>query len=113
MRERFKLDIPGLASKLADTKTAMADKPKAKPTPKTQAKQGLPFGKRNYIWFGIALVTIIVGYIFLGSGDITVAPILLVLGYCVLVPVAILLPPEKKAKAVAAGQVSQPPAGSI
>jgi len=70
----------------------------------------LPFGKRNYIWFGIAIFTIIVGYVFLGSGDITIAPILLVLGYCVLVPIAILLPPEKKAKAPATGEVIEPPA---
>lgn len=61
-----------------------------------KAREPLPFGKRNYLWFGIALVTILVGYIFLGSGSITIAPILLVLGYCVLVPVAILIPAEKR-----------------
>lgn len=78
----------------------MADKSKSKPQskPKTKEKRALPFGKRNYIWFGIALATIVIGYIFLGSGDITIAPALLVLGYCVLVPVAILLPPQKKIK---------------
>jgi len=90
----------------------MAEKPKTKPNPKAKVteKKGLPFGRRNYIWFGIAIFTIIVGYVFLGSGDITIAPILLVLGYCVLVPIAILLPPEKKAKAHAAGEVIEPPA---
>jgi len=90
----------------------MPEKPKTKPNPKAKVaeKKGLPFGKRNYIWFGIAIFTIIVGYVFLGSGDITIAPILLVLGYCVLVPIAILLPPEKKVKASAAGEVIEPPA---
>jgi len=78
----------------------MADKSrnKSQSKPKTKEKRALPFGKRNYIWFGIALATIVIGYIFLGSGDITIAPILLVLGYCVLVPVAILLPPQKRIK---------------
>jgi hypothetical protein len=50
-----------------------------------------PFGKRNYIAFGVALTVIIFGYISLGQGSITLAPILLFLGYCVLVPVAILI----------------------
>ena len=36
------------------------------------------------------LASILVGYIFLAMADITVAPILLVLGYCVLVPLAFL-----------------------
>ena len=90
----------------------MAEKPKTKPNPKAKVteKKGLPFGKRNYIWFGIAIFTIIVGYVFLGSGDITIAPILLVLGYCVLVPIAILLPPEKKVKTPVAGEIIEPPA---
>lgn len=94
----------------------MAEKPKVKSAtkPKAKEKQALPFGKRNYVWFGIALLIIIVGYIFLGSGSITIAPILLVLGYCVLVPVAILLPPEKKVKAVPVEQKIEPssPAGT-
>ena len=47
-------------------------------------------GRRNWIAFGVALLVIVVGYIFLANGSITIAPILLVLGYCVLVPYAIL-----------------------
>ncbi len=50
-----------------------------------------PFGKKNYIWFGVALAVMIIGYILLGTGDITMAPILLVIAYCVLIPVAILV----------------------
>jgi hypothetical protein len=37
-----------------------------------------------------ALVVIVVGFADLARGGTTVAPILLVLGYCVLVPIAIL-----------------------
>jgi len=36
------------------------------------------------------LASILVGYVFLAMNDITIAPILLVLGYCVLVPLAFL-----------------------
>ena len=50
---------------------------------------GLPFGRRNYLLMGAGLAAIIIGYIALGSGSITLAPILLVLGYCVLFPLGI------------------------
>ena len=62
-----------------------------------------PFGTKNYILFGISLVIIIVGYICLGSGDdandpitLTVAPILLVIGYA-LIPFAIMAKGKKVA----------------
>jgi hypothetical protein len=40
--------------------------------------------------FGAGLVAITVGYILLAAADITLAPLLLVLGYCVLVPLSFL-----------------------
>ena len=49
-----------------------------------------PFGKNNYIIFGAALVVLGIGYITLAAGSITLSPILLVLGYCVLIPLAII-----------------------
>jgi hypothetical protein len=55
-----------------------------------------PFGKKNYIVFGLAMLSIIAGYIALGKGSITLAPILLVLGYCVLVPVALIIKDNSK-----------------
>ena len=36
------------------------------------------------------LASIVIGYVFLAMNDITIAPILLVVGYCVLVPLAFL-----------------------
>ncbi len=67
----------------------------AKPTKKTQptAKEAaiLPFGRKNYLAFIIGLVVIVAGFIFLASGDTVFAPILLVVGYCVVIPVAILM----------------------
>jgi Flp pilus assembly protein TadB len=46
----------------------------------------LSFGRRNYAVFGAAVICIVLGFLLLHRGSITAAPILLVLGYCVLVP---------------------------
>jgi hypothetical protein len=45
---------------------------------------------RPLIFWGIAAATLLAGYIDLARGGETIAPILLVLGYCVFVPLAIL-----------------------
>jgi len=44
---------------------------------------------RNWI-LTVGFVSIVLGYVFLGLGSISLAPVLLVLGYCVLVPLALL-----------------------
>lgn len=41
-------------------------------------------------WWGAAVLALILGFADLWRGGETIAPILLVLGYCVLIPVAIL-----------------------
>jgi hypothetical protein len=69
-------------------------KPKAKPKSKIEKykeKTVLPFTKKNYILFAIGIFVIVIGYITLGYGSITLAPILLVLGYCVIIPIAIII----------------------
>jgi hypothetical protein len=45
---------------------------------------------RTWLWWGLAILALVLGYVDLIRGGITLAPILLVLGYCVLIPVAIL-----------------------
>jgi hypothetical protein len=45
---------------------------------------------RPLIFWGIAAAALLAGYIDLARGGETLAPILLVLGYCVFVPLAIL-----------------------
>jgi len=45
---------------------------------------------RPLIWWGLALLVIAAGYADLARGGETIAPILLVAGYCGLVPLAIL-----------------------
>ena len=45
---------------------------------------------KNHI-LALGLIAIVIGYITLGRGSMSLAPLLLVLGYCVLVPVALIL----------------------
>jgi hypothetical protein len=65
-----------------------------------------PFTKKNYIIAGIGLAVILVGYLLMSTGlggdyaapngtwnnpwAVTVAPILLVIGYCAIIPYAII-----------------------
>jgi len=45
---------------------------------------------RQFLWWGVAAFAIVVGFADLARGGETAAPILLALGYCVLIPIAIL-----------------------
>lgn len=49
-----------------------------------------PGRSRPAVWWGLAAGALILGYADLARGGETIAPILLVIGYCILVPVAIL-----------------------
>jgi hypothetical protein len=51
----------------------------------------LRFGPRNVILLGAAVVSLVVGYLWLHAGGTTGAAALLVLGYCVLFPLGIAL----------------------
>lgn len=63
---------------------------------KHKKSTGVRFDKLNYIIFGIGVLTIIVGYIIMATGEtysfqsLTVAPIVLLIGYLVIIPIAIL-----------------------
>lgn len=65
---------------------------KAKARPAKSARRieresaDLSFGARNYAVLGAALASILIGFVLLSRGSITAAPVLLVLGYCILVP---------------------------
>ena len=65
--------------------------------------QQLPFKKSNYQIFAVGIAIVILGYVALAQGpadsfwSLTLAPILLVLGYCVVIPFAILY--QKKGSA--------------
>lgn len=45
---------------------------------------------RPFLWWGLAALALAAGYADLIRGGETVAPILLVIAYCVLIPIAIL-----------------------
>jgi hypothetical protein len=64
---------------------------KAKPAKKEETLASVRFSKKNTIFFGIGLVSIVIGFILLATGDIVLAPILLVVGYLVFFPLGILL----------------------
>jgi hypothetical protein len=49
------------------------------------------WGRRNIALFTGGLAAVFVGYLLLAQGDITLAPVLLVAGYCVLIPLAFIL----------------------
>jgi len=57
---------------------------------------GFPFTKLNYQILGAGILCIVLGYVALaqdpwnGTMPLVVAPILLVLGYCVIIPIGIL-----------------------
>tara|TARA_B100000900_G_C20073587_1_gene511067 strand:- start:10 stop:210 length:201 start_codon:yes stop_codon:yes gene_type:complete len=51
-----------------------------------------PFGRKNYLLFLIGVVTIVSGYVLMYlKADIVLAPVLLVIGYCVIIPISIMI----------------------
>ena len=67
-------------------------KPKAKVTAQAQkVRPNIQLTRKNWILMAAGVLTIIAGYVFLSKGSITIAPILLVAGYCVLIPISILV----------------------
>ncbi|TMQ65440.1 MAG: DUF3098 domain-containing protein [Candidatus Eisenbacteria bacterium] len=50
----------------------------------------MAFGRKNYVILAVAAAVILTGYLALSRGSITLAPILLLTGYLVLIPWGIL-----------------------
>lgn len=50
----------------------------------------LRFSPRNLALLGAGLLSIIIGYVLMSGGDTVLAPLLLVLGYAVLIPLGII-----------------------
>lgn len=53
--------------------------------------RGLRFGAVNYAAFALGLTSIAAGYVLLDRGSVTAAPLLLILGYAVLLPAGLIL----------------------
>lgn len=51
----------------------------------------LVLGRANYLLMGAGVVAIVLGFVLLADGEISFAPLLLVLGYCILIPAGLLL----------------------
>ena len=79
----------GQRTQEAATRAGRVTRP-AKARKRAGSEDGPLFGRRNYILLGIALASIAAGFATLAGGSITIAPLLLVAGYAVLVPWAIL-----------------------
>lgn len=74
----------------------------AKPIRKTDKKrkttrdEQMPLQRQNYVILGVGLLVIIAGYLAMMEGSVegflplVVAPILLVIGYCIVIPFGIL-----------------------
>ena len=52
---------------------------------------GFQWGVLNRVVLGLGITVLVVGYVALSRGSMTLAPVLLVLGYCVLIPASLLL----------------------
>ena len=59
------------------------------PEPNSQSR--LQFGAVNAVLFLVAAVVLGAGYLLLAMGSTTAAPILLVVGYCILLPLGLIL----------------------
>jgi len=63
---------------------------KTHPATDTAGASTAAVSRSPFLWWTLAAVVLVLGYADLWRGGETLAPILLVIGYCVLVPVAIL-----------------------
>jgi hypothetical protein len=52
---------------------------------------GFSWGSVNSILLGLGFASLVAGYVSLSRGSITLAPLLLVGGYCVLIPASLLV----------------------
>ena len=60
------------------------------PTAPSGDRPATLFPRRNMILFAAALVSVVIGYAVLKSGSPEPASVLLVVGYCVLLPLALI-----------------------
>ncbi len=66
---------------------------KSKPARRSQWSSDLGFtwGVPNRVLLGAGVAAIVWGYVALSKGSITLAPLLLAVGYCVLIPASLLI----------------------
>ena len=52
---------------------------------------GFRWGMQNTVLLGLGVAVLTAGYVSLSRGSLTLAPVLLVAGYCVLIPASLLV----------------------
>ena len=52
---------------------------------------GFRWGVLNSVLLGLGVAVLVVGYMSLAKGSLTLAPVLLVTGYCVIIPASLLV----------------------
>ena len=63
--------------------------------------QGWSFEKENYVFFIAGIISVILGYIVMASGEtysfqsLSLAPLLLFIGYIILIPIALIYKKDK------------------
>jgi hypothetical protein len=65
--------------------------PRAASAPSTSSESNLRFSLLNGVFLAAGLLCIVVGFMLLAGGSVNAAPLLLVLGFAVLVPLGIIL----------------------
>jgi hypothetical protein len=61
------------------------------------AELGFDWGTLTSLLLALGVAIIATGYVILSRGSVTLSPILLVLGYCVLIPASLLIRGRKSA----------------
>jgi len=73
----------------------MSSKPVVKPRSlrktATESDLGFSWGLGNSVLLGLGVGVLVAGYVSLSAGSTTLAPVLLVLGYCGLIPASLLI----------------------
>lgn len=89
----------------------MAKAVKVKAVKKSKSDGIFPLERQNFIIIGIGILFILAGYVALsgnsvdGFSQLTIAPLLLLAGYCVIIPIGILY----KTKTPSTTSLGQPP----
>ena len=81
--------VLGGGGKVADRKPGTT-RPKSLRKP-SETDLGFAWGVANNALLGLGFAALIVGYLALSKGSTTLAPVLLVAGYCVFIPASLLV----------------------
>jgi len=70
-------------------------KPRSQRRVPIESDLGFAWGLWNWILLGLGIAVLVAGYLALSKGSITLAPVLLVSGYVVLIPASLLIRSRK------------------